>query len=384
MKKYRATELVPAEEFPVFTKQHRKESEMTDFELGFLLGLIKEKKPKKIVEVGVAAGSTTVTLWDFLDSLDMQSEMYSVDLNKEYWQDNSLKTGYLAYEDKREHLQRTHLLIGDTVAGYIKEIGKDIDFLILDTSHTLPGEVMDFLVCLPYLKDGAVVLLHDVGLNHDGYETSYDAEYYQNAFSTKLLFDVVKAEKIYMKDDSRYGGFPNIAAFIVGRETRESIVDVFSSLSITWQMFYDDKMIYKYVSAIKENYDSYEVGLLEMMIRVQKKTYSFNAVKKHYRGDVRLLEKKWKKSQKVYIYGAGFWGRMYYEFAKASGFEVSGIVISDDQDLETAQQNLDAQVYHLGSVIDKENNPRFVIAVDNRYYDIILKNLFSVFVYSIL
>ena len=43
----------------------------------------------------------------------------------------------------------------------IDEIGSDIDFLILDTLHIVPGEILDFLVCLPYLTKDAIVVLHD-------------------------------------------------------------------------------------------------------------------------------------------------------------------------------------------------------------------------------
>ncbi len=35
------------------------EPEMTEFELSFLCGLIRDRRPQKIIEVGVAAGGTT-------------------------------------------------------------------------------------------------------------------------------------------------------------------------------------------------------------------------------------------------------------------------------------------------------------------------------------
>lgn len=34
-----------------------------------------------------------------------------------------------------------------------------VGFVILDTVHILPGEVLDFLTILPHLKDNAIVLI---------------------------------------------------------------------------------------------------------------------------------------------------------------------------------------------------------------------------------
>lgn len=59
-------------------------SEMTIFQQAFLCGLIKEKQPKKILEIGVAAGGTTAVILSCLKHLNYQAEMFSVDI-KERW-----------------------------------------------------------------------------------------------------------------------------------------------------------------------------------------------------------------------------------------------------------------------------------------------------------
>lgn len=50
-------------------------SEMTRDQRAFLGGLIKEKKPKKIVEVGVAAGATTCII---LNCLEMMKNVFAI------------------------------------------------------------------------------------------------------------------------------------------------------------------------------------------------------------------------------------------------------------------------------------------------------------------
>lgn len=58
------------------------EPEMSEFESVFLCGLIREMKPKKIVEIGVAAGGTTAIILECLSQLDLNknknTELYSI------------------------------------------------------------------------------------------------------------------------------------------------------------------------------------------------------------------------------------------------------------------------------------------------------------------
>ena len=44
---------------------------------------------------------------------------------------------------------------------FIEIIGNEIDFVYIDTVHTTPGEMLNWLEVLPFLKDEAIVVLHD-------------------------------------------------------------------------------------------------------------------------------------------------------------------------------------------------------------------------------
>ena len=70
------------------------EAEMTEWELAFLCGLIKKYKPKKLLEIGVAAGGTTAILLNCLDCLNLKSEFYSVDYSKKFYRDPKYNTGF--------------------------------------------------------------------------------------------------------------------------------------------------------------------------------------------------------------------------------------------------------------------------------------------------
>ena len=69
--------------------------EMSRDDHGFLSGLLRDKRPKKILEVGVANGGTTLMIMKTLQMLGLKSEVVSVDLNKYWYHDNTKETGFL-------------------------------------------------------------------------------------------------------------------------------------------------------------------------------------------------------------------------------------------------------------------------------------------------
>lgn len=112
----------------------------------------------------------------------------------------------------------------------IDEIGNEIDFVILDTIHLLPGEGMDFLAMLPYLKEGTMVVLHDVVLHQSALNA-------QNVCATGVLFSAVTAEKFinFVPDSKNFKySYPNIAAFQINEQTRANIENVFLTLILRW------------------------------------------------------------------------------------------------------------------------------------------------------
>lgn len=225
---------------------------MSHSQSGFLCGMIKKFRPKKILEVGIAAGGSTAIILQALEDIGEPYEMHSVDITTKCpLIDRTKETGFLATVAKENNLfapQSTligkhELHLGKYLPQVIDEIGKQIDFVILDTVHFVPGEILDFLAMLPYLKAGAIVVLHDVALNH------YSRPAWTNAYCTGLLFGAVSAEKFlnFQTDDGKSKFvYPNIAAFQINEQTRRNIDQVFLALSINW--FYmpkpDEMQIY--------------------------------------------------------------------------------------------------------------------------------------------
>lgn len=105
-------------------KEINEYSEMTMFQRDFLCGMIKMKKPKKIVEIGVSAGATTAVVLNCLNTLDISCEMYSVDINKTWYQTWDRETGFIVkdYIKIRDNIKHKFML-GYPAGCVMEEIG---------------------------------------------------------------------------------------------------------------------------------------------------------------------------------------------------------------------------------------------------------------------
>lgn len=246
------------------------EPEMSRFDSGFLCGLIRDKKPHKLVELGVAGGGTTAILLQCLKDLGLQDEckMYSLDYLKMFYRDNTKPTGYLGLRANEIIKNKNHkFMLGSVMPDFIDEIvndGRKIDFIIMDTAHRLPGELLDFIGVLPYLEDGAVVVFHDIVLNHFKISSRY-------SMCTKLVLDTAVGDKVFVSDKDKPENFPNIAALIVNDETRKYIINSFSALSLSWEYLPPNDELDKYHEWYLKNYSSEYVKFFDASRKLNEK-----------------------------------------------------------------------------------------------------------------
>ena len=223
-------------------------TEMSRFDGAFLCGMLQRNRPRKIVEVGVASGGTTAIVMQCMRDLDCSFEMYSVELLDYVHCAPEKKAGYIG-EKAKELLEIKHhrLFTGKCLPEVVHEIGDGIDFLILDTTHTLPGEVLDFLAAYPFLSPDAVVCMHDIRQNFKSTGT-------QLSIATNALFSAVAAEKYINEDMKRTHGYPNIGAFQITGDTGKYITNIASCLMLPWKTTPNEEMIAVYLDAICPQY----------------------------------------------------------------------------------------------------------------------------------
>jgi len=131
------------------------------YEIYELTKVIKESKPKVVIEIGTDLGET-LFLWGKI----CDGTVISIDLPNGLF-------GTGKYTDERMPLYRTfgkdiqlirddsHL---DATLQQVKEIlnGREVDFLFIDGDHSYEGVTKDFLMYFPLVKKGGIIAFHDI------------------------------------------------------------------------------------------------------------------------------------------------------------------------------------------------------------------------------
>ena len=136
-----------------------KESKwMMGLDVAFLInGLIRKYKPKNCLEIGVAKGGSAILILNAIKDLP-NSRLVSIDLFTSIF---GKKIGYLVKEKFPELTNKWNLFIGDMPHKFLIKLNLKFDFLFLDTAHVAPGEFFNLIECLPFLKENAIIVLHD-------------------------------------------------------------------------------------------------------------------------------------------------------------------------------------------------------------------------------
>ena len=80
---------------------------------------------------------------------------------------------------------------GNVIPKFMEIIGKDIDMVFIDSAHFEPGEIIDFLMILPFLKEEALVGFHDIG----NQITKPKILNKRNEWAPYLIFNIIRGKK---------------------------------------------------------------------------------------------------------------------------------------------------------------------------------------------
>jgi predicted O-methyltransferase YrrM len=257
---------------------YTKISEMTFEERAFLNGLVLRKQPKKLLEIGVSSGGSSIVLLNAIKDI-ANAKLYSIDLNENCYL-NKFKIGY--FVDNYQSLkQKWELFTGDMAYKFMEKIGTGIDFCFIDTAHVNPGEIFDFLMVLPFLDNDAIVVLHDVALHTSCFlRKKYGSE--KMKITNNLLMSSITGDKIlqgnYKKRDGdiRVKSFPNIAGIKINTSTKENIFEIFNLLMITWYYLPTDNQEKEIIYFLGKYYHKYYIDYLLDIFRYQKSLISID------------------------------------------------------------------------------------------------------------
>lgn len=254
---------------PAGAAGHDEYAEMTDAHHHFILSLIEEYKPRKILLAGVSAGSTDAFILTNTATLcSPPPEIYAIDISEKWYRNGAKQTGWRVEElCSQAAKSRYHLLLGKDLVNRMEEVGGGIDFCVLDTVHALPGELLQFFAVYPYLAEGAVLVLHDLSLNllMAGPE---GGSYGRDAYATKVLFCSLASRRKYIINHD----YPQIGAIIIDDMTGKSIESAICALGISWH-YYPHDLIPAYQALFDKYYPGFAARYFERCAKAQEKWF---------------------------------------------------------------------------------------------------------------
>lgn len=238
-------------------------SEMTYLERYFLNGIVRQTKPKKILELGVSADGSSAIILNAIKDFD-NAKLYSVDYNTKLYYDNSKNTGFIIDEKFSNLKNKWKLYTGGTAAKYMEEIGGEINLCLIDTMHINPGEFLDFLIVLPYLKKNAILILHDIALHYNGNE--------RHSITNCILFSCLRGKKLSF-NEGLWNRFANIGAVILDENIKDNILDYLYLLTLPWEYLPTDNDILECQKLFSKNYEEEFVDTFMNIMLVNKKFF---------------------------------------------------------------------------------------------------------------
>ena len=245
-------------------------SEMAPSEQLFLTELLLQDKPKKVLEVGVAAGSSSVLILNAIKDIP-GSKLYSVDYSTEYYRDSNKKSGFITNEYPELEPKRT-IYSGGLVSNFIEEIGGDIDFFFLDTMHVVPGELIDFLLVLPFLKKDATVVLHDTNLHTWGYwpQANVNNLLISATSGVKMVPEIFESTFYHNIESQHFDMyFPNIAAVKLDANQKDKVWDIFNLLTQKWLYIPAQEELKLIQEFFYKHYGEFYANFFENIVRYQ-------------------------------------------------------------------------------------------------------------------
>jgi len=200
----------------------------------FLNGIIRKFKPKKILEIGVAEGGGSIIILNAIQDIE-NSHLYSIDLC------DDINIGKCVKNIFPKFLNKWTLFTGNVAAEYMEQIGNNIDMVFIDSAHYEPGEILDFLIVLPFLKEGAIVGFHDIA---NQITQSMDS---RNEWASYIIFNIIRGKSYFPSGNMRLKH--DIGIKILDVNQNKYIHDYFRALGGQWQYFPKEKhieLIYKY------------------------------------------------------------------------------------------------------------------------------------------
>lgn len=208
-----------------------QKNEMSYSERAFLNGIIRKANPNVVVEIGLSAGGSTSIILNALRD-NPSAKLYSFDYSTIWYRDVQMgmqgtgrKSGFLVNQIVPSLVSKWELHTGGVPCKYFDVLPKEgVDICFIDTAHFNPGEHLNILEILPFMKKNGIIIYHDIALH-----ALYDSEGTTNCNS----FNTLNGKRIVLHPE-RIKGLENIGAVVLDANIDNMVFPLFSNLSLPW------------------------------------------------------------------------------------------------------------------------------------------------------
>jgi predicted O-methyltransferase YrrM len=197
----------------------------------FLFDMLKATQARRLVEFGVASGTSTAFILRVLAALGNGAELHSFDALDYYYGDSSIKLGQYVFDVHGPEPAALHLFPGTGSTEVGKRIaGTDsdpVDFAFIDANHSHPFPCFDLLALLPVMAPGSWVVLHDINLPFIYPDASFGPHY--------LFYNWPGEKRVF--PDARQKA--NIGAIRLLDAVADNVEAVLRLLEIRWDSAYN-------------------------------------------------------------------------------------------------------------------------------------------------
>jgi predicted O-methyltransferase YrrM len=230
----------------------------------FINGLIRKYKPKNCLEIGVANGGSSILILNAIKDIP-NSRLVSLDLNIQLYNDPTKKTGYRVNQYFPELTKNWILLTGQQPHKFLIKLNMKFDFVFLDTAHSAPGELLNFIELLPFLNENAIFVLHDLLWHFHSKIKFYPSNVH--------LYPAIYGDKVLLqkKDES----IENMGAVFLYNNQESHYLDYFFLLLTFWEYMPKDNEI-KDLRIFIKNYYKKDIYLKIFDTAVMRNKISIN------------------------------------------------------------------------------------------------------------
>ncbi|MGA0533606.1 class I SAM-dependent methyltransferase [Hansschlegelia sp. KR7-227] len=200
---------------------------ISPFDASFLYDLITRERPKSLLEIGVASGTSTAFLSSLIESYGRgKSHLHSYDALPYFYAKHDIECGAFVKERFGKLPSNLTLNLGVSSQDIPSVVrGQKFDFAFVDANHDHPWPTIDLLSVIETTAPGSWVALHDINLPFLSKQFPCYGPHY--------LYEGWPGDKVTQIID---GGIrPNIGAIRLFSTKEESIRAALDCLAIRWQ-----------------------------------------------------------------------------------------------------------------------------------------------------